>query len=1086
MLTLILGRDWTVNRDDILHRIAADVKEEKTGRILLVPELISHDYERRLAAVAGDTSSRFAQVLSFSRLARRVCEIVGSAAEECLDNGGRVVAMASAAHQLSSRLKSYASVETKPEFLTDLVDAVDEFKRCCISVEDLRKAAAQTEGSLAQKLEELALLMETYDALCARGKRDPRDQMSWVLEQLEDIDFADNHVFYVDGFPDFTRQHLAVLELLMRRAPHVTVSLNCDRVDSWDLAFEKAAQTARELMQCAQHNGVEVKIVTLPEQDHPLNAVRHGLFQGNCGKNPSLQGKLFAIRTESVFQECQMAAEKILELVRNGARYRDIALVCADPEGYGRALQLVLHQCGIPLYMSGTEDILRSGVISTVLLALDAAMDGFEQKAMLRYLRSSLSPLDPDLCDLVENHVVIWGISGRQWMQVWTQHPDGLAGQWDASAEARMQQLEMARQQVILPLMRLRQGFQDATTLRSQVLSLYQWLEDIHFADKLGQYSTYLEEKGDSRSAQICNQLWEIFLSALEQLHDVLGDTAWDSDNFGRLLRLLLSQYDVGTIPPVLDAVMAGPVSAMRCQEVKYLFVLGAREGCLPGYAGSAGVLTDQERTQLRSLGLTLTGGAVEGLQAEFAEIYGVFCGARECVTISHSDAQPSYLYRRLSDMAGGEVLLQPKLGSALVRPNAAAALLVGRNDQDAAKKLGLMEQYAQVQQKKQYRIGNMRPETVEALYGKTLRLSASQVDQHGLCSMAYFLKYGLRAKERKEATVDPAEFGTYVHAVLENTVRDVMHSGGFAVVSLEETLEIARCHAKEYADTHFNQLASGRMKYLFRRNLEELEMVVGELWQELRVARFAPHALELHFAQDGQMPPISIQGETMSAQLVGFVDRVDIWQHGGSCYYRVVDYKTGKKDFDYCDVFNGVGLQMLLYMFALEDSGAGILGEKRVGAGIQYFPARAPFVTVEGTQTADEAAQLRRKEWKRSGLLLEDSDAIAAMDPSPDLQLLRCGVDKNGQLTGDIASRQQMRILKSYVFHLLENMVNSIAQGETVADPYTRGTSYNACTFCPYGNICHKDTVENRRNYKAIKAAQFWEDVYREVENHG
>ena len=42
---------------------------------------------------------------------------------------------------------------------------------------------------LAQKLEELSLILEAYDALCQRGKRDPRDQMNWVLEQLEEIDF---------------------------------------------------------------------------------------------------------------------------------------------------------------------------------------------------------------------------------------------------------------------------------------------------------------------------------------------------------------------------------------------------------------------------------------------------------------------------------------------------------------------------------------------------------------------------------------------------------------------------------------------------------------------------------------------------------------------------------------------------------------------------------------------------------------------------------------------------------------------------------------------------------------------------------
>ena len=115
----------------------------------MVPELISHETERRLCAAAGDTASRFAEVLSFTRLAKRVADETGCAAEECLDNGGRVVAMASSARQLHSRLKAYASVETRPEFLTGLIDAVDEFKRCCITSQDLINAAAETDGSLS-------------------------------------------------------------------------------------------------------------------------------------------------------------------------------------------------------------------------------------------------------------------------------------------------------------------------------------------------------------------------------------------------------------------------------------------------------------------------------------------------------------------------------------------------------------------------------------------------------------------------------------------------------------------------------------------------------------------------------------------------------------------------------------------------------------------------------------------------------------------------------------------------------------------------------------------------------------------------
>ena len=115
MLRLLIGRDWTENRKTVLDRIAEDVAKRRSGRILIVPELISHDTERRLCEAAGDTLSRYAEVLTFTRLSRRVCEYMACVPEECLDNGGRLVAMASAARQLSSRLKAYSGLVSTEE-----------------------------------------------------------------------------------------------------------------------------------------------------------------------------------------------------------------------------------------------------------------------------------------------------------------------------------------------------------------------------------------------------------------------------------------------------------------------------------------------------------------------------------------------------------------------------------------------------------------------------------------------------------------------------------------------------------------------------------------------------------------------------------------------------------------------------------------------------------------------------------------------------------------------------------------------------------------------------------------------------------
>ena len=1080
MLTLLLGKDWIANRNAVLDMVARDVQNAQGNRILMVPELISHDTERRLCRAAGDTCSRYAEVLSFTRLASRVADSVGHGAQECLDNGGRVVAMAAATRQLHSKLKAYAAVETRPEFLTGLVDAVDEFKRCCITSRDLMDAAAQSEGSFAQKLEELSLILEAYDSLCSRGKRDPRDQMTWLLEQLEAGDFAQKHIFYIDGFPDFTRQHLAILLHLMQASPQVVVSLNCDVPGSSMLAFEKAGSTAAELIRSAKEAGVPVEIRYVTSDRTCLEAVRSGLFQGNLSREMDIQ----VFRTDSLQGECWMAADRIRALVQSGCRYRDISIVCTDMGSYKNTLSLVLHRCGIPLYLSGTEEILEKSVISALLSALDAALGGFEQRDVLRYLKSVLSPLSMETCDRLENYAILWGIHGNRWLNTWENHPEGIGEEWTDTAYRQLDRLNEARAVSIAPLIRLHRNFRSAVKLQDQVEAVYDFFVQIQLANRLDKLAKEMDAAGDNRTAQILNQLWEILLSALEQMHDVLGETVWDQESFLRLFELLLSQYDVGTIPPVLDAVMAGPVSAMRCQQEKHLILLGAQEGALPGYCGSAGVLTDQERDALRQMGVPLTGGSMEGLQAEFSEIYGVFCGAEETVCVSCGPEQPSFVYRRLAGMAGGEQLYQntDPIGDVYD----AAAYLAAVNDRKTAQALDIQDAYQQILERSSYKLGNVKSENIQKLYGRKLRLSASQVDRQAECRMSYFLRYGLRAKERKEATVDPAEFGTYIHAVLEETAREVMQRGGFHKVSLEETMEIAMAHSDAYARERFSQLDSQRVTYLFRRNVQELAMIVEELWQELSVSQFIPADFELAFGDGQKMNAISVPNAEMEAQLRGFVDRVDVWNNGYTNYFRVVDYKTGRKDFDYCDVFNGIGLQMLLYLFALEQEGEELLGENLIPAGVQYFAARSPFVTANGRLTDPEAAVERGKTWKRKGLILADDAVVNAMEPEGSPKRLSCKLGKDGTLTGDVADREQLKLLKKYVLQVLRDMVHDIASGDVAPNPYTRGSAHNACSFCPYQSVCHLATVEGRRNYKTMSAQRFWEEISKEVERNG
>lgn len=1077
MLNLILSPSWRENRQVLLEKLCGEIAGGQNGCILLVPEQISHDTERELCALAGDTASRCAEVLSFSRLASRVFALYGGAARQTMDKGGRLIAMAAAVEQLRPKLKAYAAACSRPEFLTALVTAIDECKSGCVTAEDLLAAAGQTEGALAQKLEELSLLLDCYDGVCANGRLDPRDRMTKLLETLECQSFAREHRFYIDGFVDFTGQELGILEHLLEESPHVCVTLACEEPGDPAQGRDLAGDTAKRLLRLAAKHEVRVQIEKPILRRDAMASVRDGLFQGPCAP---VGEALHVYRGPDPWAECLYAGRRVKELIAGGARYRDISVAYTDGGRYAPMLDLIFARLGIPCYFSGTEDILHKSVMHMAVSALDAAVGGLERKDVLRYLKSALSPLSREEADQVENYAILWGISGSGWASAWRFHPGGRGKEPDEGSNSALEALNDSRTRGVLPLVRLRQELLRARNIRESLVALGLFFERIGLETRLDSMARELEDRGDLRGAQELSQLWEILIGAMEQMEELLGDTQRDGASFARLFRLQLSQYDVGTIPPVLDRVTAGELSAMRRNAAKHLILLGAEEGLLPGYGSAAGVLTQTERETLQAMGLGLTGGQSWSLQQDFATILAAFSCPTVSTAVTCGGAQCAYLFRRLCRMAGAEEeLVRPAPWEPDFEPTAAGAACAAAGVVPSVPLPG----YAEARRGMDYAPGSLGRQTVEALYGRVLRLSASQVDQLASCRLAYFLRYGLHAEPRKDHSVESTEFGSFVHEVLEKTVRTVMARGGFCAVTQEETWTLALGYAEAYMDRVFADLDEGsrRTSYLFRRNLEELELVVRALWTELNQSDFCPAGEEVQFGMgpESEMPAIELLGGAMPARLRGSVDRVDLFERNGQIYLRVIDYKTGKKSVDYCDIIQGIGLQMLLYLFALRSWGQ--------LAGVLYYPARVPVVSADGPQTQEQAQALRRKNVRREGLVLDDEQILAAMDHTEDLEYLPCKRrGKTGEISGNLVAPGQWSALERYIRRLLAGLVDRLAGGCVDADPYFRGDANNACRYCKFGSVCSREGQTGKRSFRRISEEEFWEQIEREDVRHG
>ena len=76
-----------------------------------------------------------------------------------------------------------------------------------------------------------------------------------------------------------------------------------------------------------------------------------------------------------------------------------------------------------------------------------------------------------------------------------------------------------------------------------------------------------------------------------------------------------------------------------------------------------------------------------------------------------------------------------------------------------------------------------------------------------------------------------------------------------------------------------------------------------------------------------------------------------------GKTYLRVIDYKSGGKDFVLSDVLSGLNMQMLIYLFAIGEN-----GEEKYGdvfpSGVLYMPAKKGSDALGRKATSEEVLE--------------------------------------------------------------------------------------------------------------------------------
>ncbi len=1083
MLYLWLSKDRKVNTNKAFSLLA----EEGWGmQKLLVPEQFSHQTQKAFCAYAGDRASRLAQVLDFTHLAQRVFCKEGGIAQTQTDSVGQLLMMALAVEQVRSRLKIYGVGADKPEFLLQLLDMFEEFRSFCITPGALKKAAGELEGSLAQKTEEFVILMESYEAVCENCGQNPLSRLNRLSEALEESDFGTGERFLFDGFTDFNGIQLEIIGQLLGRAAEVHIFLACDSPEHGAQQFAAARDTVKALKNLCRGLEIEVKTQTLPQaaEENALTYLRSLLFVGGGSVYAQKQEEIAFLKGRDSLELCRTAAGEILRLVSQGVRWRDITLACPDFKSFGPLLASVFRRADIPAYFAGDTDILRQSVVQMLLSALQAATGYMEQEAVLSYLKSGYCPIERESCDRLENYILLWNIKASRFEQPWTMHPRGLDVSMEPEDEKTLARLNAERKTAIEPLLRLRRELKNASNTGQMVLSFYRFMEEIALEATLRRRAEECQAEGRLQKVQEYVQLYSILSELLEQMYGVLGSSERSPEDFAALFRAALSCCSVGTIPSYLDCVNVGSLMSQHRSDTPYLFLLGANEGSFPSGQSADSLLTDPERSMLMAVGLSVSPTAAGRLERELAAMDSVLSAPEKRLYLGTVIGLEAYYARRAERLFPEAPILSREEELICRSRREYLDYLTERGEEEGEIPI-LSRQAEELRKAKEYLPQALEEEGVQALYGKTLRLSSSKVDALATCRFAYFLNYGLKAKERKPAQVDPSVYGNFVHDVLEHTTRQVQQEGGFHKVSLERVLAIAGEQMERYTKEKLSDLwQSERAEFLFRRNFAEVEMTVRELYRELSQSAFEPRWFELNFSdREGNLPAVKILGEKMTALLEGKIDRTDLWQDGDKLYVRVVDYKTGKKKFEYSKILHGLGLQMLLYLFALVKGGQSLAGRELIPAGVLYFPARMDSLSIDDRENLPKVEQKRRESLKRSGLVLLEEPVLQAMEPYEEKPLyLPYKLEKDGTPGEGLADRKQMKLMADFVFQKVGQLGDMLYSGNIDPNPYL-ADGRECCAWCPYGQVCREH--KQLRILPGVKSEEFWKTL-EEVEDCG
>lgn len=1139
-IRFIFGRAGTGKSQFCLEQIEKKIENNKSNKlIILVPDQYTFQSEKKLLDIVGEKSLLRAEVLSFKRMANRVFDKCGGRTEKVIKDSGKNMLIYKLLKEGGEELKYFNKISKKQGFVGIVSKTIAEFKKYNISEAVIEEKEVNIENiELREKIKDLSLIYRSFNERLHKDYIDSEDVLYLLAEKLESCNVYDGAEVWIDEFTTFTPQQLEIIKILAKKCKTINITLCCDSSisnSSGDTdVFDVIKGTENKILKIMQENNIEYMEPIDLNKDYPYrfknsNTLRHierhfFTYPFRIYKDKVNDVRIY--KANNNYNEIEWVAKDILRLVRDkGYRYKEIAVVCREIESYDKITSVIFNEYNIPFFLDKKREILSNPLVILISSVLEILITNWSYESVFKYVKSGLVDLEVEYIDKLENYILANGIKGYKWT-------NDLLGNDEENKSSDNIEMHEIMEEIRRPIITFSNKLNSRSTVRDYCIALYELLVDIKALKSMDIWLDKFNELGMQDKVKEYSQVPSIAMEILDQAVEVLGEEKVDLKTFSKIISSGFEEQEVGVIPMSLDQVNIGDIARIKGRDVKALYIVGVNDGILPSANKDEGILSDNDRIELRELGIGLASDTRSRIFEEQFMVYTALTIPSDYLMVTYPMAdfegkslRPSIIIPRLKRILR-EVQEESEIYNESIKsdkyyritsptPTFNELVVALRKDYEKdeveeywTQAFKWFEGSEEFKDKiktifKGLTYSNLSEriprEKIKKLYANDygkLTFSVSRIERYAQCPFSYYVQYGLKAKDRKVYEFSAPDLGSFMHDILDQFTNKIKREKiTWSELSKEKCSQIVSELVDEKLRNESNSILNSNKKYQyfadrFKKTITKSVTVISE---QMKSGEFDIFKNEFDFGDFKDSEAIKLElpsNETVYLQ--GRVDRIDTVDLDGETYIRIVDYKSGSKNFDLNELYYGLQIQLLVYLDAILKNSKYILDKQCVPGAILYFKIDDPIIKSKKALEDDEIRDEVLKRLKLNGLLLKDAKLVRAMDKNMETYslIIPATFKKDGEFssTSSVVTEEQFELLRKYVNDKMIEICEDMLSGEVKIEP-CKSNKVTYCDYCDYSAICQFDTSIKDNKYKVImkkSKEDIWASIEEKVDKKG